>query len=152
VKRGWIVATFVFLVLFCFTTWQSLALPQMDDLGPGPGFFPLWLSLIGAVLSLLLAIETARLPVMGDGASLIPDGAALYRILAIIALLAGSAAALDYLGWRLTALLLSVILLPALGARSPLIVIPFALAAGFGVFHVFYYWLKVPLPIGTFGI
>jgi putative tricarboxylic transport membrane protein len=30
--------------------------------------------------------------------------------------------------------------------------VPFVLAASFGVFHVFYYWLKVPLPIGTFGI
>jgi putative tricarboxylic transport membrane protein len=152
VKRGWIVATVVFFALFCFTIWQSLSLPQMDDLGPGPGFFPLWLALIGAVLSLLLVIETARLPALGDGVSLIPDGAALYRIFAIVLLLAASAAALDYLGWRLTALLLSAILLPALGARSPLIVIPFAVAAGFGVFHVFYYWLKVPLPIGTFGI
>ena len=31
-KRGWIVATIVFFALFCFTIWQSLALPQMDDL------------------------------------------------------------------------------------------------------------------------
>lgn len=151
-KRGWLVATVVFFALFCFTTWQSLALPQMDDLGPGPGFFPLWLSLIGGVLSLLLAIETARLPTMGDGASLIPDRPALFRILAIVVVLAAAAASLDYLGWRITALLLSAILLPALGARSPLALIPFAVAAGFGVFHVFYYWLKVPLPIGTFGI
>jgi hypothetical protein len=28
----------------------------------------------------------------------------------------------------------------------------FAVAGSFGVFHAFYYWLKVPLPIGIFGI
>ena len=151
-KRGWVVASFVFLALFCFTVWQSLALPQMDDLGPGPGFFPFWLAAIGIVLSLLLIAETVRLPSLGDGTSLIPDSSARFRILSIVALLAGAAALLDILGWRLTAMLLAVTMLPALGARSPLIVIPFALAAGFGVFHVFYYWLKVPLPIGTFGI
>jgi putative tricarboxylic transport membrane protein len=27
-----------------------------------------------------------------------------------------------------------------------------ALALSFGVFHVFYYWLKVPLPVGAFGL
>jgi putative tricarboxylic transport membrane protein len=26
------------------------------------------------------------------------------------------------------------------------------LAGSFGVFHVFYYWLKVPLPIGALGL
>lgn len=151
-KRGWLVATAAFFALFCFTIWESLSLPLMDALGPGPGFFPLWLALIGAVLSLLLAIETARLPSLGDGTSLIPDRDALFRIFAIVIVLAAAAAALDYFGWRLTALAVAAILLPALGARSPFAVIPFAIAAGFGVFHVFYYWLKVPLPIGTFGI
>ena len=28
----------------------------------------------------------------------------------------------------------------------------FALAGSFGVFHVFYHWLKVPLPMGVLGI
>ena len=151
-KRGWIVATIVFFALFCFTVWQSLALPQIDDLGPGPGFFPFWLAAIGVVLSILLLVETARLPSLGDGSSLIPDRPALRRIMIIIIMLAAATVALEPLGWRLTATLLTALLLPALGARSLLFVVPFSLAAGFGVFHVFYYWLKVPLPIGTFGI
>ena len=151
-KRGWIVASLVFLALFVLSIWQSAALPLLDDLGPGPGFFPLWLAGIGAVLSLLLVVETARLPAMGDGESLIPDRPALFRVLAIMVVLAAAAASLEFLGWRLTAMLLAAILLPALGARSPLILIPFTLAAGLGIFHVFYHWLKVPLPVGTFGI
>jgi hypothetical protein len=43
-------------------------------------------------------------------------------------------------------------MLLVLGARSPVAVLLTALAGSFGVFHVFYYWLKVPLPIGVFGI
>lgn len=151
-KRGWLVATAAFFALFCFTIWESLDLPILDALGPGPGFFPLWLSLIGAVLSFLLAIETARIPVLGDGTSLIPDRGALFRIFAIIIVLACAAASLEPLGWRITATVVAAVLLIALGARSPLAIVPFAAAAGFGVFHIFYYWLKVPLPIGTFGI
>jgi len=152
VKRGWLVATAAFFALFCFAIWESLSLPQMDALGPGPGFFPLWLALLGAVLSLLLAVETARLSSLGDGTSLIPARDAMFRVIAIVVVLAASALALEHFGWRITATLVALILLPALGARSPFAIIPFAAAAGFGVFHVFYHWLKVPLPIGTFGI
>ena len=44
------------------------------------------------------------------------------------------------------------VLLVLLGARSLLAILLTAIAGSFGVFHVFYYWLKVPLPVGTFGI
>ena len=43
-------------------------------------------------------------------------------------------------------------LLLALGARSPAAIVLTALAGSFGVFHVFFYWLKVPLPIGALGL
>ena len=39
-----------------------------------------------------------------------------------------------------------------LGARSPIAIALTALAGSFGVFHAFYHWLKVPLPIGAFGV
>jgi putative tricarboxylic transport membrane protein len=151
-KRGWIVASIAFLALFCVTIWESTTLALFDELGPGPGFFPLTLAGIGAVLSIWLIIETARRPSDPSEEALTPDRAAMFRILAVIVMLGVGAALLDWLGWRLTALIVTATLLPALGARSPVAIIPFALVASFGVFHVFYYWLKVPLPIGTFGI
>ena len=40
----------------------------------------------------------------------------------------------------------------ALGVRTWWVVAAFAAAGSFGVFHVFYHWLKVPLPIGALGI
>ena len=151
-KRGWIVASIAFLALFCLMIWESVLLPLLDELGPGPGFFPLWLAVIGAVLSVLLIIETARQPADPPEAALTPDRPALFRVISVIVMLAAAATLLDWLGWRLTALLVAAVLLPALGARSPVAVALFSLAASFGVFHVFYYWLKVPLPIGSFGI
>ena len=151
-KRGWIVASLVFLAIFCATAWQSVSLPLIDELGPGPGFFPLWLAGIGAVLSIILVVQTARAPADAPSEGLIPDRDAMFRIVSVVVMLAIGALALDWLGWRLTALIVTGVLLPALGARSPLVIVPFVLAASFGVFHVFYYWLKVPLPIGTFGI
>lgn len=150
-KLGWTVTSLVLLALFGATIWLSLGLPILDELGPGPGFFPIWLAGLGAVLGVLLIIETAR-GAPDTGERLMPAPDALFRIVAIIVVLTAAAAAFETLGWRVTALGMTLLLLPALGARSPLFIIPFSLAASFGVFHVFYHWLKVPLPIGSFGI
>ena len=59
---------------------------------------------------------------------------------------------MEPLGFRLTMLAFIAGLLAALGARSPAAILITALAGSFGVFHVFYYWLKVPLPIGLLGV
>lgn len=151
-KFGWMVGSGCFLALFCFAIWQSLLIPFGDRLGPGPGFFPFWLGLLGAVLSAALIFEVSRLPADDPKDKLTPDISAIGRILAVLVLLTAAALFLDTLGFRLTALGFTLLLLPALGARS-LIAIPIVSAvASFGVFHTFYYWLKVPLPIGMFGI
>ena len=151
-RLGWIVTSLALLALFVFAMWQSIGLSLHDALGPGPGFFPMWLAGIGAALSVWLIIETARGPADAPGESLVPDRDALFRIVSVIVVLVAGTAVFDWLGWRLTALGVSLLLLPALGARSLLAIVPFSLAASFGVFHVFYHWLKVPLPVGTFGI
>ena len=69
-----------------------------------------------------------------------------------VAALLGATLLLDPLGFRLTLALFCAGVLLALGIRRPWVVAVFALAGGFGVFHVFYHWLKVPLPIGLLGI
>src|SRR5690606_19129639 len=50
-RRGWFVAAGAFLALFAATTYLSFQLPLLDTLGPGPGFFPLILALLGGALS-----------------------------------------------------------------------------------------------------
>lgn len=151
-RIGWQIGSACFLALFAFGVWLSLLLPLGDDLGPGPGFFPFWLGLIGIVLSATLFVQTTRQPADAPGDKLTPDRPATLRILGVLVLLAAAALALDTLGFRLTAFLFTGLLLPALGIRSLTVIAIFSATAGFGVFHVFYYWLKVPLPIGVFGI
>lgn len=225
-KRGWQVASLCLLALFAFAMWldlfglaalKSRPLPLKDALGPGPGFFPFWLSLVGLVLGALLILEVRRQP-DGDGVPVYPvtrsgmkpmafglclllavvlwkfptlpvlnavageeagpvrqlltvaiaafaafiltiwpnrsgltdDEGAFLRMLAVIGLLAIAAACLEPLGFRLAAMLFSGLLLAALGIRSTPIIVTFMLCASLGVFHIFYYWLKVPLPIGPF--
>ena len=150
-RRGWQLASLGFLALFLFAIWKATSLPLQDALGPGPGFFPLWLGIIGSVLAVALIAEVTRQKEMGPSAAeLLPDRGALFRILAVLVMLAAVAAAFDVAGFRLTAFAFTALLLPMLGATRPWIVLPFALFSSIGVFHVFYYWLKVPLPIGPF--
>jgi putative tricarboxylic transport membrane protein len=152
-KRGWQVACACFFLIFAFALYRSLLLPLRDTLGPGPGFFPLCLAILGGVLVATLFVEVSA---SGSAAFaepiMFPQGLALVRILAVIAGLAAAAAFLETLGFRLIALAFCAALLPVLGARNPVVIAIFAALGSFGVFHVFYHWLKVPLPIGTFGI
>lgn len=225
-KRGWQIATLGFIVFaglaLVIGVWgasfiNARPLPLKDALGPGPGFFPMWLSILALLLGGLLFLEVTRRPAeVGDGSpypqpdpavarSLFPilavlalvawkfpsfpllerigvgsevvravissvlaagsalalvilpqrhgemsDNGAVLRIGAVLGLLLLAAAALDPLGFRLTALLFTALLLPALGARDLRIIIPFVFAASLGVFYIFYHQLKVPLPIGPY--
>jgi putative tricarboxylic transport membrane protein len=159
-KLGWLIATGLLVCIFGTALWLGVwgfaplnarPLPLKDALGPGPGFFPMWLSIIGIALGSLLLIETAREPAAPAGTpSLVPERDALLRICAIVVLLAGAALSLDPLGFRITAFGFTFLALLALGIRSVLALLVFALLSSVGVFHVFYHWLKVPLPIGPY--
>jgi putative tricarboxylic transport membrane protein len=158
-RRGWFATAGAFLALFAGTIYLSLKLPLLDALGPGPGFFPLILALLGGALAVALMVNLAREPqgsadaVEADASEpFMPDGAAMFRMIGIVVLLLAAFSALDPLGYRLTALIFITLVLLVLGIRNYVVIALVALALSFGVFHSFYYWLKVPLPIGGFGL
>jgi putative tricarboxylic transport membrane protein len=157
-KLSWQVACVCLLGIFVPALVTSLGYSLTDALGPGPGFFPFWLSLIGAALSAAILVQvTLAKAAEGTAISLAPDSRAPDRRMALQAIgvliaLTAAAALFEPLGYRLTMLPFIVGVLLILGARSPIAIALTALAGSFGVFHVFYHWLKVPLPIGAFGV
>lgn len=151
-RRGWQFAGACLFALFAFALFTSLEYSLFDDLGPGAGFFPFWLSAVGLVLCAVLLFQTYRSAEIEPEASLVPTGRALRQLAVLMIALSAAAALLEPLGFRLTMLIFVAGLLVALGARSRIAIGLSAVLGSFGVFHVFYYWLKVPLPIGTFGI
>jgi putative tricarboxylic transport membrane protein len=150
VRRGRLVACVCLLGIFVAALVTSLDYSLVDALGPGPGFFPFWLSLIGAALTVAVSIQTARSRDLAT-LSILPNRQAALRAGAVLVALMLAAALLEPLGFRLTMLVFIAGLLLVLGARSPSAILLTALAGSFGVFHVFFYWLKVPLPIGALG-
>jgi putative tricarboxylic transport membrane protein len=152
-KVGWQVACLCLLGIFVPALATSLGYSLTDALGPGPGFFPFWLSLIGAVLSAVMLLQTT---ISGStektSTSLAVDRTMALQATGVVIALTAAAILFEPLGYRLTMLPFIAGLLLILGARSWIAIVLTALAGSFGVFHVFYYWLKVPLPIGEFGV
>lgn len=150
-RRGRVIACVCLLGIFLAALVTSLDYSLTDSLGPGPGFFPFWLSLIGGALTIAMLVDALRSREK-DTSGVLPDGKAALQAGAVLIALVAAAVLLEPLGFRLTMLVFIAGLLAALGARSLPGIAVTALALSFGVFHVFYYWLKVPLPVGAFGL
>jgi putative tricarboxylic transport membrane protein len=153
-RQGRLIATAAMLAFCLFALWQSLLLPMMDRLGPGPGFFPFWLALIGVVLAIALLITTFREasePVDPE-VRILPHGPGAKRWLAIVVLLAIATAAMEIVGFRLAMLGFNAALVIALGERRWWVIALFAVVGSFGVDYVFTTWLDVLLPDGRFGL
>ena len=133
-------------------TYTAYGYSLRDTLGPGAGFFPFWLGMLGMALCVALLVQSWRGHAIGEGAqALLPRGEGGRRAAALLGGLAIVTLLLQPLGFRLAMLLFTAGLLLALGVRRPVTVAIFALLSSFGLFHVFYYWLKVPLPTGVLG-
>jgi putative tricarboxylic transport membrane protein len=149
-RQGRLIATGVMLAFCLFALWQALLLSLTDRLGPGPGFFPFWLALIGAVLAVALLFTTFREPVEPADAEVrvLPYGPGARRWFAIVALLAAAAAAMEIVGFRLAMFVFNVTLVIALGERRWWLIALFGALGSFGVHYVFTTWLDVLLPDG----
>ena len=150
IRRGWLIATGVMLALCLFAIWQSLLLPLMDKLGPGPGFFPFWLALLGAAFSLALLIGLVRTPAIDDpdAEPILPQSYGARRIGAIVGALAATTLLMEIVGFQIAMLAFNAALVVALGERRWIVIAIFAVAGSFGVHYVFTTWLDVLLPPG----
>ncbi len=151
-RRGWLIATIALGLTCAAFAFESLSLKLFDSLGPGPGFFPFWLGLLGTVMAagLVWQLSTGHIDLGGETVSF--ERAGVKQVAWIIALLAGATVILDLFGFRPTMLVLIAALLFVTGIRSVIVIAVFAIAGSFGIYHVFSTWLKVPLPIGPFGL
>ncbi len=151
-RRSYQITGLVFLLLAAFLGYRAWGLSYYTPLGPGPGFFPLWICILLAVLAAFVFLQaTFRQP------SALPEGffasaSAYRRIAAVLVALLAVATLMPTLGFRLTMLAFYLVLLSLLGRRNPLETLILALIGSFGVFHLFVEYLSLPLPVGMFGI
>jgi putative tricarboxylic transport membrane protein len=140
-------------VLFAlFVGRESARLTFYTPMGPGPGFFPLWLSIVFGVLALVMFCQATFGPARPMPAGFFATRTGYGRIAALLASLIGTVVLLEPLGFRLTSLAFYLFLLHVLSRQRLIVSVLIALAGSFGVYHVFAHFLMVPLPVGMFGI
>ncbi len=151
-KRPYQITGLVLLGVSLFVAWQSLKLRYYTPLGPGPGFFPLWLSILLALLAAMMFRQATfgRPEAMPD--DFFANRRGYLHIGAVLAALVGVIVLLEPLGFCLVMLGFYVFLLTFLGRQHPVVTAVIALVASLGVYYVFVHWLAVPLPSGLFGV
>lgn len=150
-KRPYQLAGAVFLLIAAYVARESLELRYSTPLGPGPGFFPLWLSVaLGLLATAMIYQATFRSNDLRP-----PDFFATrsgyVRLAVIVGAIAGTVALMVPLGFRLTMLAFYLVLLNVLGRPHVLTVGLVALGGSFGVYYLFVELLRVPLPVGSIG-
>jgi len=127
--------------------WESRKLPLGTLRQPGPSFFPLLLALLLLLFGLAIAATGGRAERLRSlRLTELPHAAG------ILAACIFSALSLERLGYRPTVFLVLFFLLKVVEKKSWPITALFALAVSFGSFYLFYTLLRVPLPIGPWGM
>jgi putative tricarboxylic transport membrane protein len=151
-RRAYQLSGLVGLLVAAVLGYQAAALPYYTRIGPGPGFFPRWLCGILALLSLgVLARATLG---RDDAATRIalPDRQAALQIVGVVVALFAVAAATTTLGFRLTMLAFYLVVLGMLGRWRWIETPVLAVLGSFAIYYLFVEWLRLPLPVGIFGL
>ncbi len=151
-KRPYQVTGIVFILFSAFIARESLDLKFYTSLGPGPGFFPFWLSVFLGALAAIMLYQATFKPQEPMPSDFFANAKGYLRAGAILLALVASVLLMEPLGFRPMMLAFYLFLLFALGRQNILVTIAVALAGSWGVYQVFVELLKVPLPIGIFGI
>jgi putative tricarboxylic transport membrane protein len=138
-----------FIVFSAFVMWESIQLEYYTSLGPGPGFFPFWLSALlcglGAVWFVQVSRKSGR-PAEGD---FLPERGGIIRILAVLLAMAAVVGFLNLLGFQITMFIFLVFLLKILGQQSIRLTVVTALVGSIGVYRLFGGYLDVQLPASS---
>ena len=135
------------VLLAVVTAWETRRLPLGTLHNPGPGYMPLLLAIILGALGMLVALRGGGSPRLGEVAW--PEAG---HAAAILVGCAFAAFALEWLGYRLTVVILLAFLLGVMERKRPAVVAAVALGLAVGSFFLFSNLLKVPLPRGPWGL
>jgi putative tricarboxylic transport membrane protein len=127
--------------------WESRKLPLGSLSRPGPAFMPVVLAVV------LLAFGLALAATGGGAVKLAAVRWSEWRhVVAIFAVCAFAALALERLGYRATVAVALAFMLGVVEKRGVVFTVAFVVALAMGSFLLFDTLLRVPLPRGPFGL
>lgn len=134
---------------------SSTALIYMTDIGPGPGFFPLWLGILLIFLGLILVLQNVIAMKKNDQKTsenaepLWPGVAGATRVGVVIFALLAVSFLITRIGFILSIFILISSLLYTLGKQKISTTLIVAFSGSFGVYFLFTKFLYVELPQAT---
>jgi putative tricarboxylic transport membrane protein len=127
----------------------AMKLPYVAEVGPGPGFFPLWLG-IGMVIFSTCVVFVAPTAAPQPAASETPPHNVGRAMAAWLALMV-SIALYSRIGFGLSFVLLTVFLILALDRRPALLAIGVGVGLALAFYLIFTVALNVSLPVAPWG-
>jgi putative tricarboxylic transport membrane protein len=149
-KRPYQLTALVLFFLSGLIAYESLQLKYYTPLGPGPGFFPFWLSLCLAAVAAAMFYQASFKKVTPRSADFVDSRVGYLRALAMCLAWIWATVMLERLGYRLTMLVFFPFLLLALGRVKWHLVVLISLLGSIVAFYVFTLVLSAPLPVGPF--
>ncbi|HWR41918.1 tripartite tricarboxylate transporter TctB family protein [Sporomusa sp.] len=141
--------TSIVLLAYSLTLlFQSLSLDYYNQLGPGPGFLPLWLSGTLVIVTLCYLWDSIKGEVISIG-EIFPRGDTLIDIVSMLGGLCFFALVVEYVGFTLSGSLL-VFIMTVLKYKW-YYALPTAIIVAFSIFIIFQILLGVPLPVNEYG-
>ncbi len=135
-----------------FVIFQASRLRYYSSLGPGPGFFPLWLGIVMAVLGVLWLVQVSRADDTPVPSGFWPSRIGALRVGAVVLSLVVVIFTLDLAGFRLVMFAMLAFLLYALGRQNLFVTLIVALLGSFGFYYVLTAWLGAELPSASLEI
>jgi putative tricarboxylic transport membrane protein len=132
---------------------ESTRLTYRTEFTPGPGFFPFWVGVVLALLSLYLIVSTyTRKPGKRDDATILPAKHMLYRVGFIMLMLVAVRYTMNFLGFPLTLAIFTAVILSLLEHYSILKSVGYGIAYSAVTWFIFAYMLTMGFPKGFLGI
>jgi putative tricarboxylic transport membrane protein len=145
------IAAAVIVPAAVFFGYQASKLVYYTPIGPGPGFFPVWLCGLLALLGTVLFAQATFGSPEKRPADFFAERAGYADIGASLAAVLAAAALLEIAGFGPAMFVFYVALLLRFGRRKPVEIVVLAAAGSFGVEYVFSQLLSQPLPAGPFA-
>lgn len=145
------VGSAAFFLLSLYVIAEAGKLNYYTRQGPGAGFFPFWLGVALAALSLAWFGQASLRPTVALADGFLPNSRGALRVLSVLLALAAFIGLVDVIGFSAVTFLFLTFLLLVLGRRHPAVTLIISLAGSVGVYFVFRHWLGVQLPASSLG-
>ncbi|MBI4790575.1 MAG: tripartite tricarboxylate transporter TctB family protein [Chloroflexi bacterium] len=150
-KKADQITAIVLLLFSAFVIAESSKMTLMVEFAPGYGFFPFWLGILMAVLSVMLFVDARRRPEALDESASFPSKPIFLNVLLVLASLGVYAFLMELVGYMVDTLLLAFVLVGLVEKEKWQKALVAAVLMTAGLYVIFQVILGVSLPKNVLG-